>query len=59
MISQVFMLSARGDILINRDLRGDLFKDTPEIFFRNVKLAKEDHPPIFNIDGVNYIFLQR
>jgi hypothetical protein len=53
------MLSARGDILINRDLRGDLFKDTPEIFFRNVKLAKEDQPPIFNIDGVNYIFLQR
>ena len=59
MISQIFILSARGDILINRDLRGDLVKDTPEIFFRNVKLAKEDHPPIFNIDGINYIFLHR
>ena len=59
MISQIFILSARGDILINRDLRGDLIKDTPEIFFRNVKLSKEDHPPIFNIDGVNYIFLHR
>lgn len=59
MLSQIFILSARGDILINRDLRGDLIKDTPEIFFRNVKMSKEDHPPIFNIDGINYIFLHR
>lgn len=59
MISQVFILSARGDILINRDLRHDLIKDTPEIFFRNVKLSKEDHPPVFNIDGINYIFLHK
>jgi len=59
MISQIFILSARGDILINRDLRGDLIKDTPEIFYRNVKLSKEDHPPIFNIDGINYIFLHK
>lgn len=59
MISQIFILSARGDILINRDLRHDLIKDTPEIFFRNVKLSKEDHPPVFNIDGINYIFLHK
>lgn len=59
MISQIFILSARGDILINRDLRGDLIKDTPETFYRHVKLSKEDHPPIFNIDGINYVFLHR
>ena len=51
------MLSSRGDILINRDLRGELSKETPELFFRNVKLSQDDCPPIFNIEGVSYIFL--
>lgn len=37
MISQIFFLSSRGDILINRDFRSDLFKETPETFFRNIK----------------------
>ena len=61
MISQFFILSARGDTIINRDckfsshqlltlfqlVRHDLVKNTPEIFFRNVKLYKGDAPPIF------------
>lgn len=59
MISQFFVLSARGDTIINRDcnswiillstwiVRHDLVKNTPEIFFRNVKLYKGDAPPIF------------
>lgn len=57
MISQIFILSEWGDILINRDLRGDLIKETTEIFYWNVKLSKESHPPIFNVDGINFIFL--
>lgn len=59
MISQIFFLSARGDILINKDFRGDLIKNTPEIFYRTVKLSRDDQQPIFNIDGINYVFLQR
>lgn len=59
MISQLFILSSRGDILINRNLRDDLIKETPEIFFRKVKLSEEDYPPIFNIEGINYIYLKR
>ena len=41
MISQIFFLSKRGDILVNRDYRNDLFKETPEIFYRNVKMSEE------------------
>ena len=59
MISQIFMLSSRGDILINRDIRGDLNKETPEIFFRTVKLGAEDQAPVFNIEGITYIYLLR
>ena len=40
MISQFFILSLRGDVIINRDFRSDLVKTTQEIFYRNVKLYK-------------------
>jgi len=59
MISQFFVLSARGDTIINRDFRQDLVKNTPEIFFRNVKLYKGDAPPIFNIEGVSFVYLKK
>jgi len=59
MISQFFILSARGDTIINRDFRQDLVKNTPEIFFRNVKLHIDDAPPIFNLDGVSYAHLKK
>lgn len=58
MISQFFILSARGDTIINRDFRSDLIRTTPEIFFRKVKTEKGDSPPIFNIDGINYVYLK-
>jgi AP-4 complex subunit mu-1 len=59
MISQFFVLSTRGDTIINRDFRSDLIKNTPEVFFRNVKLWKGDAPPIFNIDGISYAYLKK
>lgn len=59
MISQLFVLSPRGDVLINRDFRGDLVRDAPEIFFRAVKLARDDHPPVFSTDDFCCIFVQR
>lgn len=59
MISQIFILSERGDVLINRDLRGDLIKETPEIFFRHIKLSKTDPHPIFNLEGINYLYSKK
>lgn len=49
MISQLFILSERGDTIINRDFRSDLIKNTPELFFREVKLHSGDAPPLFNL----------
>eukprot|EP00243_Klebsormidium_subtile_P003398 TRINITY_DN16787_c0_g1_i1.p1 TRINITY_DN16787_c0_g1~~TRINITY_DN16787_c0_g1_i1.p1 ORF type:complete len:445 (-),score=122.88 TRINITY_DN16787_c0_g1_i1:208-1542(-) len=61
MISQFFVLSPRGDTIISRDYRGDVPRGTAEIFFRQVKFWKggqEDAPPVFNIDGVNYLHVK-
>lgn len=57
MISQIFFLSNRGDILINRNFRSDLFKETPEIFFRNLKKQAEDSSPVFSSEGIIYLYL--
>lgn len=59
MISQIFFLSARGDTVINRDFRSDLIKNTPELFYRKVKLSKGDVEPIFNIEGINFAYLKK
>lgn len=59
MISQLFILSLRGDIIINRDFRSELIKTTPEIFYRNVKLYKGDAPPLFNIEGINFAYIKK
>eukprot|EP00899_Mesostigma_viride_P015270 jgi/Mesvir1/23744/Mv18682-RA.1 len=61
MISQFFVLSLRGDIIIYRDYRGDVPKSSPEVFFRKVKFWKgdgEEAPPIFNVDGVSYAYIK-
>lgn len=59
MISQFFILSARGDTLIVRDFRHDLIRNTPEIFYRHVKQAGDEKKPIFNKDGINFFYQQR
>jgi AP-4 complex subunit mu-1 len=59
MISQFYILSPRGDTIITRDFRGDVTKGTAEIFFRKVKFWVGDAPPIFNLDGVTYIFIKK
>ena len=58
MISQIFILSARGDTLIVKDFRNDLTKSTPEIFYRIVKTSKNDPEPVFNKDGINFVFIR-
>lgn len=59
MISQFYILSLRGDTIITRDFRGDVVKGSAEIFFRKVKFWQGDAPPIFNLDGVSFIFTKK
>jgi len=63
MLSQFFVLSLRGDTIISRDFRGGDIKMTQrtasEVFFRKVKFWQGDAPPIFNVDGVSYIFIKK
>lgn len=63
-ISQLFVLSPRGDCIIFRDYRCDVPKTSPETFFRKFKFwngvnePAEEAPPIFNLDGVNYLYMK-
>lgn len=45
--------------MIVRDYRHDLVRNTPEIFFHEVKVGNKDQKPIFNKDGINYFYLQK
>ena len=58
-ISQLFILSRRGDSIIYRDFRRDI-KKSNDIFFHNVNFIKEEDiaPPLFNIDGINFIYMK-
>ncbi|OMO75208.1 Clathrin adaptor, mu subunit [Corchorus olitorius] len=62
MISQLFVLSQRGDNIVFRDYRGEVQKGSAEVFFRKVKFWKDDEdgdaPPAFNVDGVNYFHVK-
>ncbi|KJP87636.1 hypothetical protein AK88_02664 [Plasmodium fragile] len=58
-VSQFYILSPRGDTIINRDFRGDVSKGSGEMFFRNVKLHKGgDAPPIFYLNGIHFTYLK-
>lgn len=60
MIGQFFILSPRGDTIINKDFRGDGVPGMQELFFRQVKFwEKGDAPPVFQIEGITYIFIRR
>ena len=58
-ISQLFILSRRGDSIIYRDFRRDI-KKSNDIFFHNINFIKEEEtaPPLFNIDGINFIYMK-
>lgn len=40
-------------------VRGDLLKNTPEIFFRQLKTSQEAVKPIFNVEGINFAFVRK
>ena len=58
-ISQLFILSRRGDSIIYRDFRRDI-KKSNDIFFRNVNFYTEEEiaPPLFNVDGINFVYVK-
>jgi AP-4 complex subunit mu-1 len=58
-ISQLFFLSLRGDTIIFRDFRRDINKKINEVFFRQVNLPQNETPPIFNCEGVNFVYVKK
>eukprot|EP00762_Andalucia_godoyi_P000103 ANDGO_02260.mRNA.1 AP-4 complex subunit mu len=63
MISQFFVLSRRGDIIIFRDYRGDVTKKSSEVFFRNIHQRSSTEAvnaaPVFSVDGVSFMFSRK
>ncbi|KAJ3450576.1 ap-4 complex subunit mu-1 [Anaeramoeba flamelloides] len=59
MISEFFILSSRGDKIIYRNLKKEIKHNSPEVLLRKVKFSETDCPPIFNEDGINYVFVMR
>ena len=53
MISQIFILSNRGDKLLKRDFRMEIAQNQEEIFFQSLLTTEA---PIFEKNGVTYIF---
>ena len=58
-ISQLFFLSLRGDTIIFRDFRRDINKKINEVFFRQVNLSQNEISPIFNCEGVNFVYVKK
>ncbi|XP_017981707.1 PREDICTED: AP-4 complex subunit mu isoform X1 [Theobroma cacao] len=62
MISQLFVLSQRGDNIVFRGYRGEVQRGSAEIFFRKVRFWNDDGegdaPPAFNVNGVNYFHVR-
>ena len=65
-MSQFFILSPRGDVIIRRDFLGNVPRVSAEIFFRHSKfwkggpggLGEGEAPPVFNVDGVTYLHMR-
>eukprot|EP01006_Ploeotia_vitrea_P066629 TRINITY_DN95382_c0_g1_i1.p1 TRINITY_DN95382_c0_g1~~TRINITY_DN95382_c0_g1_i1.p1 ORF type:complete len:457 (-),score=22.93 TRINITY_DN95382_c0_g1_i1:47-1417(-) len=67
-VSQFYILSPRGDKIINKDYRYDIVANSDEIFFRKYKFWSPtgtrlgqpmEAPPFFVVEGVNYAYLKR
>lgn len=60
-LSQLFILSPRGDIILYKDWRGNVPKTATETFFRKAKFwdgGGRDAPPAFQVDGVQYLHVK-
>ena len=59
MISAVYVLDAKGKVLISRDYRGDVTPKHLERFVSHILEVEEANiKPVFEIDGVNYLFVK-
>ncbi|KAL9644835.1 hypothetical protein ABK040_005317 [Willaertia magna] len=58
-VSQLFVLSSRGDRVIARDYRTDIGRGSEEIFFRYVKSVKAEHVPVFEVQGIQFVYVKR
>jgi len=59
MISQLFILTPRGDTVVSKDYRGDCPRGTADIFFRKLQTYGSDPPPIFSIETIHFIYIRR
>ncbi|EGD82823.1 hypothetical protein PTSG_11427, partial [Salpingoeca rosetta] len=59
MISQVFILTSRGDTIVSRNYRPDVVRGTPEIFFRKLKSWSTEPPPVFSIEDIHFLHIKR
>ncbi|XP_069775859.1 LOW QUALITY PROTEIN: AP-4 complex subunit mu-1 [Narcine bancroftii] len=59
MMSQIFIVSALGDHLIYKDLRGEEQKDVIDVFYQKVTaLPKDQAPVVMHHQGLQYIHLR-
>ncbi|XP_003978304.1 AP-4 complex subunit mu-1 [Takifugu rubripes] len=60
MISQIFILSSKGDHLIYKDFRGDVGSDVQNIFYEKVIALTGDQPPIvMSHKGIYFIHIRQ
>nr|XP_015195804.1 PREDICTED: AP-4 complex subunit mu-1 isoform X2 [Lepisosteus oculatus] len=60
MISQVFILSAKGDHLIYKDFRGEAGSDVVGVFYEKVTALPGDQPPVvMSHEGLHFIHIRQ
>lgn len=59
MLSQLFILSPKGDAIILRDYRGDVPRTATEIFFQSIASDKGEQAPVFHVDGIVFAYIRR
>ncbi|XP_066578807.1 AP-4 complex subunit mu-1 isoform X2 [Amia ocellicauda] len=60
MISQVFILSSKGDHLIYKDFRGEAGSDVVSVFYEKVTALPGDQPPVvMDHEGIHFIHIRQ
>ncbi|KAK6466457.1 AP-4 complex subunit mu-1 isoform X5, partial [Huso huso] len=60
MISQVFLLSAKGDHLIYKDFRGEAGRDVINVFYEKVNALPGDQPPVvMHHEGLHFVHVRQ
>eukprot|EP00056_Hartaetosiga_gracilis_P022948 m.34145 g.34145 ORF g.34145 m.34145 type:complete len:440 (-) comp9907_c0_seq1:104-1423(-) len=60
MISELFILTSRGDAIVSKNYRPDVVRGTAEIFFRKVKSYENGKaPPVFAVEDLHFLHIKR